>query len=281
MKNTSKTSALFILASGLICISSLFYVPGFIGKPTSVIHAQEQQAKVIRLVGTSWCPYTCDYKKHNGFISEYIESLLNKHGYQLELSILPWADAIKQSKAGKFDGLITAVKQEAPDFVFTEVPSDIQVSCFYVLPNQTWTYEGLDSLGEQKIGVIKDYAYGAPFDEWHKNLAANQAQTASQSYVSTKTDPLEDLLEQLQAQKISTFIEDSYVLSHFLYRLNTKELPIKKAGCLGENPFYLAMNPESPHASSIIALLNKALTSPKNLQLKHYIKRRYGLGRDI
>ena len=235
-----------------------------------------EQPKSIKLAGTHWCPYTCSYQKFSGFVTEYVQELLSREGIELKVDIMPWEVALKKVQQGEYDGLITATPEEAPGLLFTRFPVDIQTSCFYVLKDSDWQYDDTSSLKSQRLGVIKGYAYGDRLDKW-----LGQPEHSPNIYVSRSQKPLNDLLNQLKVGSISSFVEDRYVLSHFLYRFKEPILPIKQVGCLTANPFYVAFNPRSPHSDVVIKLLSDSLGSSDNRSLKHYIKRRYGLWRKL
>lgn len=226
----------------------------------------------IKLAGTHWCPYTCAYSKHPGFVSEFIRALLEGQGVSLTIDLMPWGTAVQKAKSGEYDGLITAVVPEAPQFIFTHLATDVQQSCFYTKQSSTWSFDGLASLKGQRLGVIAGYGYGTPVDEW---IASQQSKDTL--YVSTQKAALIDLLERLESGDITTLIEDRYVISHVLYRNKREKHSLRIAGCLADNPFYLAMNPKSPHARQIVEMLDKALQKERNQKLKRFIKSRYGL----
>ena len=230
--------------------------------------------KTIRLAGTHWCPYSCDYQPFPGFVTQYITALLEKQGYHVSVDIMDWQTAIKKTHQGVYDGLITAAPEETKGLILTTTPTDIYHSCFYSLSDSNWHYKDINSLHNKRLGVITNYAYGSPLDEW-----LNQKAHQSQIYTASGEPPLKSLVTQLESGEIDAFIQDRYVLSHFLYRSKHQDPVIKEAGCLRESPFYLAFSPQSPHTTWIIDFLNNNIDSDKNRQLKHYFKLRYGLGR--
>lgn len=254
------------------CCYVIFMVVLFCGARQSSADAVDKNTIQIKLAGTDWCPYTCDYSKHPGFVSEFIKTLLEHQGIELHIDLMPWPTALEKANRGEYDGLITAVQAEAPDFVFTRIATDIQRSCFYTSRSNNWTYQGLASLKGQRIGVISGYGYGSPVDAW---IASTPDQ--HELYISDKKSALIDLLNRLESGEITALIEDRYVISHVLYRQKRDSNFLKPAGCLADNPFYLAMNPKSPYAKQIIEMLDKELGKEQNKKLKDFIKSRYGL----
>lgn len=247
----------------------LFLFVGLLQVPAGLA---EPSPRAIKLAGTYWCPYTCDYDKHPGFVSEFIRAVFQAEGMELNIEIMPWPTALKKTKQGDYDGLITAVHPEAPHFVFTHTATDIQRSCFYTKKSSSWTFSGVSSLQGQRIGIIAGYGYGSPLDEW---IAAKPDRL--QLYMSEQQDALIDLLDKLESGEISALIDDRYVVPHVLYRNKRRKTDLRVAGCLAENPFYLAMNPKSPYANKVIRVLDNALQQDRYQKLKHFIKGRYGI----
>lgn len=221
---------------------------------------------------TDWCPYTCVYSKHQGFVSEWLISVLQAQGWGIQIKVLPWQKALALSQAGEVDGLVTATPIEAPHLLFSLQAIDNQTSCFYRKAQTSWHYQGIGSLVQQRIGVISNYAYGAPIDRW---LMKNK--TAKQIYHSQAEAPLNDLLTQLQAGEISSLLADKYVLSHHLYQYPQTKMKLEQAGCLKANPFYIAVTPNKSYSRALLEDINHALDDANKQVLKEYIKYRYGL----
>ena len=85
----------------------------------------------INLASTSWCPYVCDDHNQPGFIVEYMTELLSLSGIRLKVDIYPWSRSIILARNGEYDGLLTAVESETPDFYLTESPSGKYQDCLY------------------------------------------------------------------------------------------------------------------------------------------------------
>lgn len=228
--------------------------------------------KQLVFAAADWCPYTCGYSKHPGFVSEWLISVLQAEDWKVSIQVLPWRQALELSKAGKVDGLVTATQVEAPHMLFTDTPIDNQRSCFFVKQDRAWQYQNLESLSGIRLGLIENYAYGSPVDRW----LAKQAGSAM-LFRSQAQHPLEELLGKAKRNEIDIFIEDAYVLRHHLYQHPKPNLKLRQAGCLDENPFYIAINPDRPHSQKLVSQLNSALKDSNKQVLKEYIKYRYGL----
>lgn len=95
-------STLFALAASLPCA------------------AKEAPVETLNLAAADWCPYSCASPSQPGFIAEALREILSLNGIELTVTVLPWSRAIKEAELGLYDGLLTAVESEAPDFFIDE-----------------------------------------------------------------------------------------------------------------------------------------------------------------
>lgn len=215
--------------------------------------------KQLTLATTTWCPYTCKNSEQKfGFIGEYINILLSGQGIAIKIETYPWSRAIQLAKQGKVDGLLTAIHSEAPFLIFTEQPISTYQVCFFTQVTNQWSFDGVFLNSNQKIGVIQDYGYGEPLDSLIKS-EDNVLQITGDN--SSKR-----LLNMLKKGRVDIIAEDRLVLNWVAKREEFDLSTIRNAGCLSENPFYLALTKKEAHEELLIEL-NKLLTEPKNISL--------------
>lgn len=215
--------------------------------------------KLLTLATTSWCPYTCkNSEQEYGFIGKYINTLLLRQGVAVKIESFPWSRAIKLAEQGKVDGLLTAIHSEAPFLIFTENPISTYQVCFYTLMTNQWSFDGASLNHNQTLGVIQDYGYGEPLDSFIEKQN-NVLQIAGNN--SSKR-----LLDMLSKGRVSIIAEDKLVLNWVAKREHIDLTKIRNAGCLPENPFYLALTKKEAHEELLI-VLNKLFAEPKNILL--------------
>ena len=226
--------------------------------------------KIIHLATTDWCPYACDQEPNHqaGIVHEYLTELFSKQGIQLKIEFFPWSRAIHQVNGGRLDGLLTAVPIEAPNLLFTRTPTMGYQVCFYSKKSTEWSYSGAASLKDIKLGVIQDYGYGEPVDEYIKR-------TSSQGLAIIKSGGMERLQRMLMAGRFDVFIGDRNVVS---WRLKENMSVVRNAGCLTEIPFYMAFNPRKMWAAKLIKKLNDWLKLADNQAKLNSIKLQYRFG---
>lgn len=226
---------LFILVTCLIFIS--------------LAHAQ----KTLVLATTHWCPYTCDFNgnKH-GLVGEILTTSLLAQGISLKIEYYPWSRAIQLANLNKVDGLLTATKEESPDLIFSESPIGSYQMCFYTKPTNTWVYQSDLNLGTNKLAIVQDYGYGEPLDTYiDENKHGNLLKISGDD--STKR-----LIKILQMNRADIIIEDSKVVQWSMMKNNVDSTNIQKAGCLNEQPFYLALS-QTESNRQLIKDLNASL----------------------
>lgn len=209
----------------------------------------------ITLATTNWCPYACEQEKdQHGIIYEYITQILKEEGINVDIQFYPWTRSIKLATTGEVDGLLTAVKSEAPNLLFTTTPTDIYQMCFFTKHDQQWRYKDKTSLTQIKFGTIQNYGYGEPIDSYLLSSPKNVYQITAEG--------VPRLNRMLINNRFDAFIDDEKVVK---WQLKHEFNQLRNAGCLAETPFYLAIHPERTWAKPLIELLNRTLKSKHNL----------------
>lgn len=242
---------------------------GILTASLSLVNTASAEA-VLRLAGTSWCPYTCNYKSLPGYVTEYYRSLLAPMGIRLEVELMDWEHAVALTESGQFDGLITAAVGEVEGLVMSSQPTDTRSSCFYRRHEASWRYQGLESLADQRLGIIAGYSYGEPLDSW-----LGQAPDASELYMAQGKQPLSMLVQALLSGEVTVLIEDSNVLEHWLHRRGVEG--IERGHCQAEAPFFIALSPDYPEVDALLKQIDDALQLKESRLLRQGIKKRYGL----
>ncbi|NMP30702.1 transporter substrate-binding domain-containing protein [Thalassotalea sp. M1531] len=223
--------------------------------------AFSQKHQELSLATTAWCPYTCNFEPFEfGIIGHYITQVLAKHNINVHIQSYPWSRAINLANSGAVDGLLTAIKSEAPNLLLTDTPiTDYQV-CFFTRNNQDWRYKiPLDFTG-MRLGVIQDYGYGEPLDSYILKSSAESLVIKISGDLGTKR-----LVDMLLNDRIDIFVEDKKVVAWQLAQHNTSQSFLRNAGCLPKQPFYLALYPNDKNRR-LIDLLNQLLEDEENQQ---------------
>lgn len=208
------------------------------------VYLHSSEPKKITLGTTEWCPYTCRDISGNGIVGQFIDEIAQKNNYDLKVNFLPWNRAVAEANSGRIDGLLTAVKSEAPNLYFTSTPTMKYKACAFSIEDRPLITK--EELLKKKIAIIDAYSYGDFFDDLLKDGKADIVRIRGEK-------PLKRIFEIIRLKRADYFIESSKVAYFHLGKQIYQNL------CGEDNPFYLAVNPGKPEAIEFVKMLNKEI----------------------
>lgn len=224
---------------------------------TTTAYAQKTQ---IKLATTPWCPYTCNNEQQpHGIVGQYLTELLAEKNIALSIESYPWARAIELAKAGKVNGLLTAIPAEAPTLAFTTTETMSYQVCFFTRANESWAYEPPLTMKDKRLGVISQYGYGDEVTNF-----VNKPENKSSIVSISGQNSLSRLIMMLQQSRLDILVEDVHVLTWHMKTLNLPFNNIRNAGCLAPNSFYIALNEHHEFNNQLIPILNESLRKANN-----------------
>jgi polar amino acid transport system substrate-binding protein len=225
----------------------------------------------VTLATTDWCPYACPPPSPQlGFVYEYVTEIAKRNHIDLEIKFYPWARAVLKVNSGEIDGLLTAVPEEAPSLLFTTEPIMSYQVCVFTASDSKWMYDDENSFSQIRLGVIDGYGYGAPLDAYIKN-----SDNHKQLVTLTGTEGVKRLFLMLQSRRMDAFIDDQYVVKWSAMQNGIKSSAFKNAGCINQNPFYLAVNPKMPLAQEFITFMSESFAKKENQLLLSQLVKKY------
>ena len=246
-------------------ISFLIFCAGSVASPAA--------ATEILLVADPWCPYNCEQTDtHPGFMVEIARHIFEKCGHTVKYINVPWARAIYGTREGQYDGIIGTGRDETPDFVFPDIEQGLARHTFYVKKGNPWRYDGLDSLEDITLGVIKNYSYGNLFNQY---IQPNQHNPKRVQVVSGENG-LALNIRKLMENKIDALIEDRAVFQHHLRQTNTTD-PFEEAGVADREKVYIAFSPNMKKAETYADLLTRGMKTLRESGKLSEILKKYGL----
>lgn len=239
----------------------------------AALFALPAQAATISIVADQWCPYNCEPGSDKpGFMIEIAQKVLAEAGHTVDYKNLPWSRAIDEARKGKYNAIVGAAVDDAPDFEYPGSPLGISKSVFAVPKGSSWKFTGMDSLAAVSIGTIQDYAYSEEFDAY---VEAN-AKDAKKIQVATGDDALTTNIRKLEANRIGALVEDESVLNYELAQMATKtEFAI--VGDLGESELFIAFTPGKPESKEYAKLLGEGVEKLRASGELAKILAKYGL----
>jgi len=223
--------------------------------------------EVVTIVSDCWKPYICGSEAgKNGIAVDISAAVFKKAGYKLEFKIVPWKRAIIDTKKGKYDAIVCATQNDAPDFIYPEEPIAVQKTCFYTDQSSNWKYENINSLSGIKLGVIGGYHYSEKLDKYIKKYGDTE-----KVLVAHGNNPLRSNVFMLKKKRISALIEDPLVMQYYIWQ--NKEAGLREAGCVSESVnLYIPFSPQKPKSKIFAKILSDGI---KELIKSGDIKRIY------
>lgn len=234
---------------------------------------QTASADEVLLVADEWCPYNCAVDSAApGYMVELARYAFETQGHSVVYKIVPWPRAIEGTRAGTYDAIIGAGKEEVPDFVFPGEAAGLAIHSFYVARDSGWNYTGLDALHEVTLGVIKDYSYGTLFNDYIK---PNEGDPKRLSIISGD-DALSRVFRMLTLGRVDAMIEDKNVMDHRLMARGDQNL-VRAAGIACEEQLYIAFSPANSKSAQYAQLLDHAIREMKANGALTALLNKYGL----
>jgi polar amino acid transport system substrate-binding protein len=238
------------------------------------------KAETLTLVSADWCPFICESDKPGvlakkpGFVVDIVKTIFERQGYQVLYAAPPWSRAIFDARMGRYTGILAALKNDAPDFIYPEEELGVNHMCFYVKAGSTWRYDGLPSLASVILGVVQDYAYdNGVLDEYIKKCRAEK-NGAVQAAASGRG--LEQNLQNIQLGRITAILEERDVVEQYLKRHNVSE-KYQQAGCLNEVKMYVGFSPAHEKSNLYAALFSSGMKELRRSGKLNDILHKYGM----
>ncbi len=241
---------------------------------------QEQspsQPETITVVADTWCPYNCNPNSpHQGFMVDIAKKAFAKHNIKIVYKIVPWTQAIAETRKGVYTAIIGAAKNDAPDFIFPDKSQGFVENHFYVKKDNNWKYTGINSLKNVILGIIADYSYNDEIDDYIKQYKLDPDRISMMS----GDEALSINISKLKRGKIGAVIEGNYVMNYYLSQNYMKD-EVMNAGRLapsGTDNLYIAFSPQNKKLSRKYTkiLTDEMNNMHKNGELKQ-IMDTYGL----
>lgn len=235
---------------------------------------------ILTLVSPDWCPLVCEsgrpgiLEKDPGAVVEIVRAIFEEKGYRVLYSTPPWSRAIFATRKGSYTGILAAMKNDAPDFIYPEEEVGVNRMCFYVKATNPWRYQGVKSLRSVVLGVIQDYAYdNGEVDEYIKK--SRTAPNSQVQIVASKTG-LEQNFNNLKLDRITVILDECRVVDWYLKNKNLTDM-YQQAGCLEEVKMYVAFSPALEQSPRYAALFSKGIRALRRSGRLQAILAKYGL----
>jgi len=228
-------------------------------------------ADTVTIRADAWYPMNGEPGSEKpGYMIELARAVFEPAGHTVDYGLMPWERAVNSVRSGKFDCVVGAYKDDAPDFVFPAESWGHDETHLWVVSDNNWSYSGLDSLAGKTVGLIGGYAYADDFDAYMESNPG-QAQTINAN------NALEQNIKKVIGGRIDTTVESPSVMRAKLRDLGL-DGKLRSAGPLAEPvPMYIACSPKSDKSQTYIDLVDQCTQELRaSGELKKLLDR-YGL----
>ncbi|MFT4742654.1 MAG: polar amino acid transport system substrate-binding protein [Yoonia sp.] len=174
--------------------------------------ATSASSDTIVLMADEWCPYNCEPGSDSpGFMVEIAREALTPFGHEIEYATLNWARALHRAGLGEINGVIGAVPEEAPEFIFgPAIGTYVDVVAFR--RGETINPDTISERTDLRLGAINGYVYYGVVNQY---IEANVDDRSLIQYMSGE-DALEKNLRKLIAGRLDMVAEVRAVLEYTL-----------------------------------------------------------------
>lgn len=239
-----------------------------------LLAASVSQALTITLRADEWSPFNGDPTSDQpGYLIELATRIFTAAGHKVDYQLMPWERAIADVRAGKFDCIVGAYKDDAPDFIFPSVPLGRDQQGFFRADGEDWQYD-IGTLSQQRLAVIGGYSYddGGELDTYIK-----LHERSAGVHVSKGDAPLARNIRMLVAGRVDVAVSSIPVMQA---KLNELKLTgkVQQADTLGQPlDVYIACAPGKILSKTYTELLAKGVQALRTSGELQTILRKYGL----
>ncbi len=198
-----------------------------------------------------WPPYIDETLPKGGVSVQIADAALRTEGYTVVNKILPWARAIEETKQARVDLILDAwwSKERSKYFAYSRPYINGPLK-FIKRKGDDFDYEGLASLNNKSIVLVRNYAYGDAFLE-----AKNYERYLSQDFMQS--------IQMLVRSRVDLTLENELVARtrikqaapELLEHLEWADTPLSDAFV------YVICSYKHPQHEKIIAAFNRGLAT--------------------
>ena len=194
---------------------------------------------VVKLCADQWMPYNGDPADAKpGYVVELARKIFEPTGTKVDYTVMPYDEALEKVKAGEMTGAIGPNQEEGKELVLPAEPIGSLATCLITRADSTWTYDNVASFRHARLGVIKGYTYWPALDTYIERCAAKD-----KVFVAEGDEPLEVLMQKLQAREIDVVVESEPILLWYLrsHELDRNQFRVVFKGTV--EPIYVGFSP--------------------------------------
>ncbi len=207
-------------------------------------------ADIFTVATFEWDPFVNAQRPDSGISIAIIKATLESQGHEIKLVPMTWARALVMLEKNKID-ILPAVwfsEERAKIMEFSDSYASNRI-VFIKNKSNDYEYNGLASLHNKTVGVVRDYAYGNEFlNDPQINLSV------SNSLISN--------VKKVIAGRVNLTLEDEIVAKTIIPPDLLKEVAFTQ-NALNEKPLYMTCSKSNEKCKAIITSFNQGLSIMK------------------
>lgn len=177
----------------------------------TIVTAGLAAAATIKVRADSWPPYNDEPGSVTpGYMIEIAKAIFASQGHDIDYQLMPWARCLEAVRKGNVDAVVGTDPSESPDFVYPGEAFGVHQNGFYVKKGTAWSYAGVDSLKQVRLGIVGGYGYFPALDKY---IEENEGKKI---FVATGDAALPQLLKMLKTGRLDVVIENVNVMTQAL-----------------------------------------------------------------
>ena len=254
---------MFIPRAVLLVLSLVFLTAGSI------------YADTVKAAGIVYCPYLCDSKEdgQEGFMTDIAKLVFQKAGHTYTVTMMPFARALAEVVAGGYDALAICNKADVPEggLVFPETPIALVSNTFVAKKDNAWTYNGIESLKQVKIGAIIGYT-------WLDKALNSYMLTAKPPAVQRVggDDATQKNLQKVLNGRTDVYLDDPNMVIRVASKMGIAD-QIKFTGNVSPTPHYIGFTPRKETSRKYADILGQGMKALRASGELAKILEKYGM----
>ncbi|MDF0534794.1 transporter substrate-binding domain-containing protein [Shewanella sp. A32] len=206
----------------------------------------EAPESVVTVANDVWPPFVENEGK-SGLALDIVSAAMLTQGIRIEVTIKPWARAMKDVNDGKNDLLLAtwSSPERQKSLLFSEPYLKNRLR-FIKRAGDPFEYTGLNSLQGKRIGIVNDYSYT---DEYAR----------SDKFIREPHQDLQANLRMLAAKRLDLTVEDEIVASYRFYQLHLVDSYQFTGPPLTVKDLCVSSGRNNPKSQALIKAFNQGL----------------------
>lgn len=212
----------------------------------------------LRFVGKEMWPFASEIdKKRSGYVIELLQRIYVPHGYSPTYETLPWPRALMSASRDVHNGIMLISKSPGKKqiFIFPKESVGMIANVFFAKKGATkWRYDGIKSLKEVTVGVIKSYTYGFELDDYFNKYR----RTPDLVDVTLGVDALQKNLKKLIIGRIDVVFDDVQAVQGTAAKMGILD-QLEAVGFDNTKPVYVAFSSKNQKAQKLADIFDDGM----------------------